>query len=65
MIRWEDKEVSMSLMPEYTLEFRGELYNLWTTPSHSNITIIPSSGGRYKSLSEERSKELAEILELE
>ncbi|MDM5333806.1 DUF3221 domain-containing protein [Ureibacillus composti] len=65
MIRWEDKEVSMSRMPEYTLEFRGELYNLWTTPSHSNITIIPSSGGRYKSLSEERSKELAEILELE
>lgn len=65
MIRWEDKEVSMSRMPEYTLEFKGETYNLWTTPSHNNITIIPNVGGRYKSLSEERSKELAEILELE
>ncbi|MFJ8236074.1 DUF3221 domain-containing protein [Ureibacillus sp. NPDC094379] len=65
MIRWEDKEVSMSRMPEYTLEFEGNSYNIWTTPSNSNITIIPFVGGRYKSLSEERSKELAEILELE
>lgn len=40
MIRWEDKEVSMSRMPEYTLEFRE---NSTTYGRHPPTATSPSS----------------------